>query len=128
MHRSRECPKPKDTSPKCFHCNGPHTANFTGCPKNPINRRTFPEAPENAWADPAIIAKIKMPSTPAAEPNRSPVTQRIPRSVQLASNANPPTQEVFFKQMSQIMSNMMNSFFSQMANYYQMKNPTVNIQ
>ncbi|GBN63763.1 hypothetical protein AVEN_48571-1 [Araneus ventricosus] len=63
--------------------------------------------------------KIKMPPTPAEEPNRSPVTQFIPRSVQLATNAKPPTQEVFFKQMSQMMSSMMNSFFSQMANYYQ---------
>ncbi|GBN82404.1 Nucleic-acid-binding protein from transposon X-element [Araneus ventricosus] len=125
-HRSRECPKPKDTPPKCLHCNGPHTANFTGCPKNPVNRRTFSEAPENAWAYPAIIAKIKMPPTPAVEPN--PATQFIPRPVQLASNANPPTQEVFFKQMSQMMSSMMNSLFSQMANYYQMKPPTVSIQ
>ncbi|GBO22578.1 putative RNA-directed DNA polymerase from transposon X-element [Araneus ventricosus] len=104
-HRSRECPKPKDTPPKCLHCNGPHTTNFTGCPKNPVNRRTFPEAPENAWADPAIIAKIEMPPTPAVEPNPNPTTQLIPRPVQLASNANPPTQEVFFKQMSQMIWN-----------------------
>ncbi|GBL85315.1 putative RNA-directed DNA polymerase from transposon X-element [Araneus ventricosus] len=101
-HRSREFPKPKDTPPKCLHCNGPHTANFTGCPKNPVNRRTFSEAPENAWADSAIIVKIKMPPTPAVEPNPNPATQFIPRPVQLASNANPPTQEVFFKQMSQM--------------------------
>ncbi|GBO13243.1 hypothetical protein AVEN_271335-1 [Araneus ventricosus] len=127
-HRSREYPKPKDTNPKCLHCNGPDTANFTGCPKNSINRRTFPEAPENAWDDPAIISKIKMPPTPAEEPNTSPVTQFIPRSVQLASNANPPTQEVIFKQISEMMSSMMNSLFSQMANYYQMKPPTVSIQ
>ncbi|GBM46176.1 putative RNA-directed DNA polymerase from transposon X-element [Araneus ventricosus] len=86
-HRSRECPKPKDTPPKCIHCNGPHTANFTGCPKNPVNRRTFSEAPGNAWADPAIIAKIKTPPTPAVDPN--PSIQFIPRPVQLASNANP---------------------------------------
>ncbi|GBO18446.1 putative RNA-directed DNA polymerase from transposon X-element [Araneus ventricosus] len=88
-HRSRECPKPKDTPSKCLHCNCPHTANFTGCPKNPINRRTFSVAPENAWADPAIIAKIKMSPTPAVEPNPNPATQFIPRPVQLASNANP---------------------------------------
>ncbi|GBM65130.1 hypothetical protein AVEN_185772-1 [Araneus ventricosus] len=69
-----------------------------------------------------------MSPTPTEEPNPSPVTQLISRSVQLASNANPPTQEVFFKQTSQMMSNMMNSFFSQMDNYYQMKAPTVNIQ
>ncbi|GBN76416.1 RNA-directed DNA polymerase from mobile element jockey [Araneus ventricosus] len=88
-HRSKECPKPKDTPPKCLHCNGPHTANFTGCPKNPVNRRTFSEAPENAWADPVIISKIKMPPTPAVEPDPNPATQFIPRPVQLASNANP---------------------------------------
>ncbi|GBN31534.1 Nucleic-acid-binding protein from transposon X-element [Araneus ventricosus] len=73
-HRYREYPKSKDTPPKCLRCNDPHTANFTGCPKNPINRRTFPEAPENAWTDPSIIAKIKMPPTPAEEPNPSHVT------------------------------------------------------
>ncbi|GBM27726.1 Nucleic-acid-binding protein from transposon X-element [Araneus ventricosus] len=88
-HRSRECPKPKDTTPKCLHCNCPHTANFTGCPKNPVNRTNFSEAPENAWADPTIFAKMKMPPTPAVETNPNPATQFNPRLVQLASNANP---------------------------------------
>ncbi|GBN97418.1 putative RNA-directed DNA polymerase from transposon X-element [Araneus ventricosus] len=73
-HRSRECPKPKNTPPKCLHCNGPHTTNFTGCPKNPVNRRTFSEAPEYAWADSAILAKIKMPPTPSTEPKPNPAT------------------------------------------------------
>ncbi|GBO42032.1 hypothetical protein AVEN_63544-1 [Araneus ventricosus] len=68
-----------------------------GCPKNPINRRTLPEVPENAWADSAIIPKIKMPPTPAEEPNPSPVTQFIPGSVQLSSNANPSDPRSFLQ-------------------------------
>ncbi|GBN73114.1 hypothetical protein AVEN_65922-1 [Araneus ventricosus] len=63
LHKSKDCPKPsRDTQPKCLHCNGAHTSNFTDCPKNPFNRKPFPAAPENAWSDPAVLAKIKAPS------------------------------------------------------------------
>ncbi|GBN88367.1 hypothetical protein AVEN_242096-1 [Araneus ventricosus] len=81
-HRS-EMPKPKDTPPKCL-CNG-LTANFTGC-QNPVNRRTFSEAPENAWADPAIFAKIKIPPNSGQIKSCHPI---YPKTVQLSSNANP---------------------------------------
>ncbi|GBN29594.1 hypothetical protein AVEN_37229-1 [Araneus ventricosus] len=68
-HKSKHCPKPRDMQPNCLHCNGAHTANFTECPKNPLNRKLFPAAPENAWSDRAISAKIKFPPISTVEPN-----------------------------------------------------------
>ncbi|GBM70568.1 hypothetical protein AVEN_17248-1 [Araneus ventricosus] len=49
-HKSKDCLKPRDTPPKCLHCNGAHTASFTGCLKNPMNRKSFQVTPENAWS------------------------------------------------------------------------------
>ncbi|GBN74422.1 hypothetical protein AVEN_252267-1 [Araneus ventricosus] len=83
-HKSKDCPKPRVTSPKCLHCNGVHTANFTGCPKNPINRKSFLAAPENAWSNPAVIAKIKAPPIPTVEStptSLNPATQFITKPV-----------------------------------------------
>ncbi|GBN51325.1 putative RNA-directed DNA polymerase from transposon X-element [Araneus ventricosus] len=47
-HWSRDCPKPKETPATCLHCKGNHTANYSGCPRNPLNRKSFPTAPANA--------------------------------------------------------------------------------
>ncbi|GBN92353.1 hypothetical protein AVEN_30112-1 [Araneus ventricosus] len=39
IHPSRDCPNKgkADTPIKCTNCNGPHTANYRGCPKYPKN-------------------------------------------------------------------------------------------
>ncbi|GBN85974.1 hypothetical protein AVEN_201422-1 [Araneus ventricosus] len=115
-HWSRDCPKPKETPATCLHCKGNHTANYSGCPRNPLNRKSFPTAPANAWSDTAALAKVK--ETPKSDSNLKPVTQFLPRSVEL-SHKRPSSQEEFFKQMSTMMTSMMSSFFSQLANFHQ---------
>ncbi|GBM41917.1 hypothetical protein AVEN_142895-1 [Araneus ventricosus] len=55
----KDCLKPRNTPRKCLHCNSAHTANFTGCPKNPIHRKSFPAPPENSWSDSAVIVYVR---------------------------------------------------------------------
>ncbi|GBN67055.1 hypothetical protein AVEN_121721-1 [Araneus ventricosus] len=87
------------------------TANFTGCPKNPLNRKSFPAAPTNAWSDPAALAKIK--EKPRQASTSKSEMQFLPNPS--TSSQNPPVnQENFFLQMS----NMMSSFFNQMAKFH----------
>jgi hypothetical protein len=31
-HRTSDCQKTRDQTPTCVNCNGPHTANYRGCP------------------------------------------------------------------------------------------------
>ncbi|GIY03898.1 hypothetical protein CEXT_741611 [Caerostris extrusa] len=44
-HKSSDCPKPPDTPATCALCKGNHTANFSGCPRNPGN--SVPSPTEN---------------------------------------------------------------------------------
>ena len=51
-HPTTQCQKPREAPSKCFHCGGPHTANYRGCPHyqrkfkaNLIPNRTTPNAP-----------------------------------------------------------------------------------
>ncbi|GFU19932.1 nucleic-acid-binding protein from transposon X-element [Trichonephila clavipes] len=39
-HLTSECTKSAKAPAKCANCCGPHPANFSGCPKNPINTKT----------------------------------------------------------------------------------------
>ncbi|GFU36891.1 hypothetical protein TNCV_2670701 [Trichonephila clavipes] len=40
------------------HCSGPHPANFSGCPKNPINTKTTKsKAAKNVWKERAAARK-----------------------------------------------------------------------
>ncbi|KAF8789881.1 Nucleic-acid-binding protein transposon like protein [Argiope bruennichi] len=48
-HPTNSCNKPKDTPAKYCLCGGPHTANYSQCPKNPAMRRTFQAAPSDGW-------------------------------------------------------------------------------
>ncbi|GBN11978.1 hypothetical protein AVEN_214641-1 [Araneus ventricosus] len=56
-----------------IHCKGNHTSNYSGCPPNPPNWKSFPTAPFNAWSDLAALAKVK--ETPKSDSNLKPVTQ-----------------------------------------------------
>ncbi|GFX47776.1 nucleic-acid-binding protein from transposon X-element [Trichonephila clavipes] len=38
-HLTSECTKSAKAPAKCANCSGPHPANFSGCPKNPINNK-----------------------------------------------------------------------------------------
>ncbi|GFW69114.1 nucleic-acid-binding protein from transposon X-element [Trichonephila clavipes] len=37
-HLTSDCKKTKDTEATCCHCQGNHPANFSGCPRNPLNK------------------------------------------------------------------------------------------
>ncbi|GBO44388.1 hypothetical protein AVEN_123042-1 [Araneus ventricosus] len=119
-HWSRDCPKPTDTPATCLHCGGNHTANYTGCPKNPLNRKSFPAAPTNAWSDPAALARIK--EKPRQASTSKTEIQFLPNPSTTSQNP-PANQENFFLQMSNMMSTMMSSFFNQMAKFHQSNQP-----
>ncbi|GFV65841.1 uncharacterized protein TNCV_1255951 [Trichonephila clavipes] len=49
-HLTSECTKSAKAPAKCANCSGPHPANFSGCPKNPINTKTTKsKAAKNVW-------------------------------------------------------------------------------
>ncbi|GBM59421.1 hypothetical protein AVEN_174406-1 [Araneus ventricosus] len=92
-HQSKDFPKPTDTPSTCLHCTGNHTPNFMGCPKNPLNRKSFLAASINIWSDPKALAKVK--ESPNQDTALKPATQFVPRSVQ-HSQKLPSNQEAFF--------------------------------
>ncbi|GFX73782.1 RNA-directed DNA polymerase from mobile element jockey [Trichonephila clavipes] len=49
-HLNSDCKKPKDTEATCCHCQGNHSANFSGCPKNPLNKPPSPPK-VNFWEE-----------------------------------------------------------------------------
>ncbi|GFU69381.1 nucleic-acid-binding protein from transposon X-element [Trichonephila clavipes] len=51
-------PKSAKAPAKCANCSGPHPANFSGCPKNPINTKTTKtKAAKNVWKERAAARK-----------------------------------------------------------------------
>ncbi|GFY32595.1 nucleic-acid-binding protein from transposon X-element [Trichonephila clavipes] len=57
-HLTSECTKSAKAPAKCANCSGPHPANFSGCPKNPINTKTTKsKAAKNVWQELAAARK-----------------------------------------------------------------------
>ncbi|GFY47830.1 nucleic-acid-binding protein from transposon X-element [Trichonephila inaurata madagascariensis] len=53
-HLTAECKKSAKSPAKCANCGGPHPANFSGCPNNPINRKQQKDKPKNnIWTEKA---------------------------------------------------------------------------
>ncbi|GFY62887.1 RNA-directed DNA polymerase from mobile element jockey, partial [Trichonephila inaurata madagascariensis] len=53
-HLTAECKKSVKSPAKCANCGGPHPANFSGCPNNPINRKQHKDKPKNnIWTEKA---------------------------------------------------------------------------
>ncbi|GFY40086.1 nucleic-acid-binding protein from transposon X-element [Trichonephila inaurata madagascariensis] len=53
-HLTAECKKSTKSPAKCANCGGPHPANFSGCPSNPINRKQRKDKPKNnIWTEKA---------------------------------------------------------------------------
>ncbi|GBN60419.1 hypothetical protein AVEN_102949-1 [Araneus ventricosus] len=75
------------------HFEGNHSANYSGCPQKTLNRKSFPTAPANEWSDPAALAEVK--ETPISDSNLKPLTQFVPRPVEL-SHKMPSSEEEFF--------------------------------
>ncbi|GFS59791.1 nucleic-acid-binding protein from transposon X-element [Trichonephila inaurata madagascariensis] len=57
-HLTSECTKSAKAPAKCANCRGPHPANFSGCPKNPINTKPNKNKPtKNVWQERAAASK-----------------------------------------------------------------------
>ncbi|GFT06604.1 nucleic-acid-binding protein from transposon X-element [Trichonephila clavipes] len=57
-HLTSEWTKSAKAPAKCANCSGPHPANFSGCPKNPINTKTTKtKASKNVWQERAAARK-----------------------------------------------------------------------
>ncbi|GFT35171.1 nucleic-acid-binding protein from transposon X-element [Trichonephila clavipes] len=52
-HLTSECTKSAKAPAKCANCSGPHPANFSGCPKNPVNTKPT----KNVWQEQAAARK-----------------------------------------------------------------------
>ncbi|GFS30944.1 nucleic-acid-binding protein from transposon X-element [Trichonephila inaurata madagascariensis] len=60
-HLTSECTKSAKAQAKCANCSGPHPANFSGCPKNPINTKNNKNKPtKNVWKERAAAHKEKV--------------------------------------------------------------------
>ncbi|GFU01175.1 nucleic-acid-binding protein from transposon X-element [Trichonephila clavipes] len=51
-HLTAECKKSTKSPAKCVNCGGPHPANFSGCPSNPVNRKQNKDN-NNIWTEKA---------------------------------------------------------------------------
>ncbi|GFS38973.1 nucleic-acid-binding protein from transposon X-element [Trichonephila inaurata madagascariensis] len=64
-HLTSECTKSAKAQAKCANCSGPHPANFSGCPKNPINTKQQQNKPtKNVWQERAAARKEKQSTKP----------------------------------------------------------------
>ncbi|GFW83916.1 nucleic-acid-binding protein from transposon X-element [Trichonephila clavipes] len=51
-HLTADCKKSMKSPAKCANCGGPHPANFSGCPSNPVNRKQQKKQPnKNIWTE-----------------------------------------------------------------------------
>ncbi|GFT55655.1 probable RNA-directed DNA polymerase from transposon X-element [Trichonephila clavipes] len=67
-HLTSDCTKSAKAPAKCANCSGPHPANFSGCPRNPINTKTNKsKSTKNVWQERAAARKEikKQPTTPS---------------------------------------------------------------
>ncbi|GIY35792.1 RNA-directed DNA polymerase from mobile element jockey [Caerostris extrusa] len=59
-HKSGNCPKPKDSPACCALCKGDHTANYSGCPRNPANFVPAPPPKFNVWEERLKHPKLRI--------------------------------------------------------------------
>ncbi|GJQ67639.1 hypothetical protein Trydic_g8430 [Trypoxylus dichotomus] len=65
-HQTAECAKSRDTPARCALCQGPHTANYKGCPKSPyVKKGEVPaQPPKKAAPKPAQRPAPRKPEAP----------------------------------------------------------------
>ncbi|GBM62166.1 hypothetical protein AVEN_56794-1 [Araneus ventricosus] len=124
--------KPADTPAKCCHCNGAHTANFSGCPQNPLNKKIEPEArrarnfnphPKNAWSNSAAIAQFKNQLNPQPSKQNDSL-QSDSQQAPIQNLTQPNTNNLILNQITQMMS----TFMSQLAAVLQNSHTIQNVQ
>ncbi|GFT94705.1 nucleic-acid-binding protein from transposon X-element [Trichonephila clavipes] len=96
-HLTADCKKSMKSPAKCANCGGPHPANFSGCPNNPINRKQQKKQPnKNIWTEKAKERAQK--STPRQQkPSYASVT------AQNVSKTNTFDANSIMEQMGQMM-------------------------
>ncbi|GFU91708.1 nucleic-acid-binding protein from transposon X-element [Trichonephila clavipes] len=96
-HLTTECKKSTKSPAKCANCGGPHPANFSGFPSNPINRKQHKNQPnKNIWTKKAKERTQK--STPRQQkPSYASVT------AQNSSTNNTFDANTIMQQMGQMM-------------------------
>ncbi|GFW85572.1 probable RNA-directed DNA polymerase from transposon X-element [Trichonephila clavipes] len=94
-HLTSECTKSAKAPTKYANCSGPHLANFSGCPKNPINTKPNKNKPtKNVWQERAAARKeIKKQPTPS-----------FAEVVKKGTNNNSLDAKEVMSQMAQMMS------------------------
>ncbi|KXZ75803.1 hypothetical protein TcasGA2_TC035003, partial [Tribolium castaneum] len=90
-HDTKVCAKERKEPPKCANCNGPHTANYRGCPQFPKLKKTAAlktTAPAKVVAPKAAAPqKAAAPKTAAPKKAAAPKPTAAPKVV--APKANP---------------------------------------
>ncbi|GFX28820.1 nucleic-acid-binding protein from transposon X-element [Trichonephila clavipes] len=116
-HLTSDCKKFKDTDAACCHCQGNHPVNFSGCPKNPLNKPPPPQV--NFWDERTRQRKEAMEakkqkshastSAPAPPVENSPKPQpTTPQSVPTIPQpqSKPPTSSTSTSQDSPLLSTL----------------------
>ncbi|GFT89492.1 probable RNA-directed DNA polymerase from transposon X-element [Trichonephila clavipes] len=94
-HLTSDCTKSAKAPAKCANCSGPHPANFSGCPRNPINTKTNKsKSTKNVWQERAAARK---------EIKKQPTTPSFAEVVKKGTNNSLDAKEVM-NQMAQMMS------------------------
>ncbi|GFU86412.1 nucleic-acid-binding protein from transposon X-element [Trichonephila clavipes] len=95
-HLTSDCTKSAKAPAKCANCSGPHPANYSGCPRNPINTKTNKtKSTKNVWHERAAARK---------EIKKQPTTPSFAEVVKKGANNSLDAKEVM-NQMAQMMSN-----------------------
>ncbi|GFX63086.1 nucleic-acid-binding protein from transposon X-element [Trichonephila clavipes] len=94
-HLTSDCTKSAKAPAKCANCSGPHPANYSGCPRNPINTKTNKsKSTKNVWQERAAARK---------EIKKQPTTPSFAEVVKKGTNNSLDAKEVM-NQMAQMMS------------------------
>lgn len=82
-HNSKECPQGRTAFPKCSNCGQQHTANYGGCPANPLNIKKVQQLAKLAKQNPqpAIISQPQIQTNPQTQIPTQTQHQFIPQQV-----------------------------------------------
>lgn len=125
-HLTKNCTKSEADPVKCALCEGEHTANFSGCPKNPLNkvfhnqnqnnRKVFNAAPANAWSNPIALNNIKRPENPHLTNFQQPITVQPASFHPSQQPHNSSTNLLIFNQISAMMSKFLTELATVLQN------------
>lgn len=101
-HLTRDCTKSAKAPAKCALCGGPHPANFSGCPRNPIHKtpQQKQQSNKNVWVD-----RRKAPAPQTTAPKNTTPRQLYSSVVKNQTGPNMTFDAtVIMQQMAQMMT------------------------